>query len=382
MSRFHIPLKFFRKKRLLFAAAIFAFFSLALAPEIQAANDAIKNSNQNQLTIYGIVTRALLYAEDGERSQLFQVDGSVENTRFGWIADGRLTPDITVQGHIEMDAPLSNAAGDINLNGTENADRIWGIRIQVVSASHRRFGKLSLGQGDTASTDRVGVDLSGSGLAVGNNPADMAGGIHFYNKTTGARTVKLGDVFDKIDGIDKDDRLRFDFPEINGLSLAVSHTSAGAQDIGAGYARKFGGFEFEAGAYFAFISGTSTTDEALWGGAGSIKHSSGLSFTLAGASKNQKVATRDDANYLWWKIGYSTGLFSVGKTHFGGAHGQYNDFSRNGDEATSTGFGIVQDIEPIGSNLWLLVRNHELKQASGNDFDDVFIVSLGTLINF
>ena len=119
-----------------------------------------------------------------------------------------------------MDAQLSNAAGELNLIGTESTEQTaWGIRIQEVIATHRRYGKVSLGKADTASTERVTVDLSGSDLAVGNNPADMAGGIHFYNRTTGGRTITIGDVIDKVDGIDKDNRIRYDFPEVGGVGL-------------------------------------------------------------------------------------------------------------------------------------------------------------------
>ena len=348
-----------------------------------AADDTFSSGNKNQLIMYGIVTRTLLFADDGDRHQLFHVDGGVENTRIGWIARGALNKDITVEGHIEGDIRLSNAAGDVNLDGNETIDTAaWSIRIQEVSAEHRRYGKLSLGQGDTASTDRVVVDLSGSDLAVGNNPADMAGGIHFYNKTTGARATTIGDVIDKVDGIDKDDRVRYDLPEIGGLGLAVSHTAGGAWDVGAGFGREFGSFEVEAAAFYANVSSTDTDQQDMWGGAGSIKHKSGLSLTVTGAVKGQKTPGRNDPHYLWGKIGYSAGLFAIGETHFGLSYGQYNDFSQNGDEATSMGVGVVQDLESIGSNLWLLVRNHELDQAGSDSFDDVFIVSLGTLVNF
>lgn len=56
-------------------------------------------------------------------------------------------------------------------------------------------------------------DGYGRKIANGNNPADMAGGIHFFNQTDRTRTITIGDVFDKIDGIDKDDRVRYDLPE-------------------------------------------------------------------------------------------------------------------------------------------------------------------------
>ena len=117
-------------------------------------------------------------------------------------------------------------------------------------------------------------------------------------------------------------------------------------------------------------------------GSGSLKHKSGLSLTLTGAIKGRKGIGQDNADYLWGKIGYSAALFGIGETHFGVSLGQYNDFAQNGDEATSLGIGIVQDLESIGSNLWILVRNHELDRAGNDDFDDIFIVSTGALFNF
>ena len=134
---------------LLFAAVLMAVGANMVVSPAVAADDTFSSGNNNQLMIYGMVTRTLLFADDGDRHQLFHVDGGVENTRLGWIAQGRLNEDMTAEGHIELDAPLSNAAGDVNLTDTEStndAAAIWGIRIQDVSVSHRRYGKLTLGQ--------------------------------------------------------------------------------------------------------------------------------------------------------------------------------------------------------------------------------------------
>jgi len=136
------------------------------------------------------------------------------------------------------------------------------------------------------------------------------------------------------------------------------------------------------GAYYANVSARSTDDEDLWGGSGSLKHKSGLSITLTCAIKGRKGIGQDNADTLWGKIGCSSGLFDIGETYFGLSYGQYNDFAQDGDEATSLGFGIVQDLEPIGSHLWFLVRNYELDRAGNDDFDDIFIVSTGALFNF
>lgn len=344
---------------------------------------AVTNGNKNQLVVYGIVTRALLYGDDGDRHQLFNVDGGVENTRVGWIASSKLGRDVTVLGHVEMDVPLSNPAGSVNLNGVEGVDETaWGIRIEEVVIDHKRFGKLSLGQGDTASTDRVTIDLSGTGLANGNNAADMAGGIHFYDQTARTRAITIGDVFDKIDGIDKDDRVRYDLPGFGGFNLGVSHTGGGAWDVGGGYAGEFGPLTAEAAAFYANVAGISDTQKDMWGGSGSVKHRNGLSLTIAGVMRNPKSPGLDSTHYLWGKVGYSTSLTRLGETHFGISYGEYKNFSRSGDKATSMGVGIVQDIESIGSNLWLLVRNHDLSRSNNDDFHDIFVVSLGTLVNF
>jgi hypothetical protein len=56
---------------------------LPLLHKGRAADDALSSGNKNQMMIYGIDTRAFFYTEDGNRSELFHVDGGFENTHFG-----------------------------------------------------------------------------------------------------------------------------------------------------------------------------------------------------------------------------------------------------------------------------------------------------------
>ena len=64
---------------------MYALVNLATVNKGRAADDTLSSGNKNQMMIYGIVTRAFLYTDDGNRSELFHVDGGVENTRLGWI---------------------------------------------------------------------------------------------------------------------------------------------------------------------------------------------------------------------------------------------------------------------------------------------------------
>ncbi len=280
----------------------------------------IKAQGKLNVEVYGIITRALLYADDGDQHQLFNVDGGSENTRIGFAMSGKLTENWDVGGVIENNIANSNPASSATLgaNGESTTDTTtFGIRVAEIAFKHKSIGTFTLGQGNAASVDRVAVDLSGSNLGLTAAAGDLAGGINFYDKTTGARAVTIADSFDKMDGLDKVDRIRYDLPEINGFSGAVSYIDTGGFDIGAGWAGKFGEVEVEVAGYYANNSAGSTTEKGRYGGSISAKHSSGLSLTFASAKREAKVSGTNDATYYWGKLGYSATLTSLGGAHFG-----------------------------------------------------------------
>ena len=105
-----------RMRNLCIRAAALAQAMLVGVVFINDAKAGIKNQNGKlDLEIYGIITRTLLYVDDGDKHQLFHVDGGVENTRLGYAVNGQLTEDIAVGGVFEYDIGLSNPAGDATL---------------------------------------------------------------------------------------------------------------------------------------------------------------------------------------------------------------------------------------------------------------------------
>ena len=80
-------------------------------------------------------------ASRGGGTEVLHIHSGVEDTSIGRIAQGRLNEDVTDGANIELDVQLSTAAGDVNLLGTESTEQTaWGIRIQEVTATHRRDG--------------------------------------------------------------------------------------------------------------------------------------------------------------------------------------------------------------------------------------------------
>jgi predicted porin len=143
--------------------------ALALAAGVLSIGDAsadMKAQGKLNVEMYGIITRALLYADDGDKHQLFNVDGGSENTRLGFAVSGKLSENWDVGGVLENNLANSNPASSATLgaNGESTTDSTtFGIRVAEIALRHKSAGTFTLGQGNAASVDRVAVDLSGWG---------------------------------------------------------------------------------------------------------------------------------------------------------------------------------------------------------------------------
>ena len=88
----------------------------------------------------------------------------------------------------------------------------------------KRFGKLYLGKGSTASDGTSEMDLSGTSVVGYASVEDMAGGILFYNDDTDAlSTATVGSVFNDFDGSRAARELGFSYtPVRQALAEAVA----------------------------------------------------------------------------------------------------------------------------------------------------------------
>jgi hypothetical protein len=84
---------------------------------------------------------------------------------------------LTIGSRIEL-AIAPNESGDVS-QGNEESDDFFDQRWAEVSLASKRFGKLSLGKGDTASNNSAQVDLSKTDVVQYASIADMAGGLLF-----------------------------------------------------------------------------------------------------------------------------------------------------------------------------------------------------------
>ncbi|MEE2980249.1 MAG: porin [Pseudomonadota bacterium] len=126
-----------------------------------SGNDAIK------LEVSGQVNRALILADDGDRSRLFHVDNDNSSTRVRWLGTGRLDDDLTVGALVEVQFESNTSSAiDMDQDGEVGANSFTERHLTLYLDS-QRFVRLWAGQGDTATNGTSEVDLSGTTVING-----------------------------------------------------------------------------------------------------------------------------------------------------------------------------------------------------------------------
>lgn len=360
-----------------------------VAKTTTASPDVVRNKGGDKVSIkvYGHANRAFLAADDGDSSDYYFVDNDNSSTRVGILGEAKINEDLTLGSRFEFEyqSNPSNVVNqdDKNPDGTSFDDR-W-IDAQLTS---KRFGKLYIGKGDTASNGTSEVDLSGTSVVGYSSIGDMAGGILFYDDNSDSRSgTDVGDAFSNFDGLSRRNRVRYDSPTFWGFKLSGSLLSDGG-DVALNYAAKWGeDWTFAGALAYADPQAVDRDVDHQYNGSASILHSSGLNLTVAGGLQDLDESGRDDPTFYYAKVGYRADLFKFGETRFSVDYTRNDDYDLDNDEANSFGAQIVQDFPKWGSEYYIGYRWHELDRdvdADGNlvDYDDIQAVMTGVRVKF
>ena len=344
----------------------------ARPPAAPAETEGLVESGTDdiRLTLSGQVNRGVLFADNGSDSEVFHVDNDNSSTRFRFIGEGDLNDDITVGTQIEIQFE-SNSTADISFNQSDATDAEITERKLELYFDSDRFGRVWLGQGDTASNSTSEVDLSGTSVVAYSGIGDMAGGLEFENGT------KIKDAFSNFDGLSRDDRLRYDTPNFGGFVASASSVESDDWDAALRFSGEIGSVRTAAAVAYA----DSNTFEQINGSA-SVRLPSGLNVTVAAGTRDIDGRSGDDPLFYYAKIGQQLDIFDVGQTALAIDFAQTDDLDALGDEFTSYGAFVVQNLDPVAAELYLGVRNHALEPASGPDPHDIIAVLAGARIKF
>ena len=345
----------------------------------QASSDKVVISGQERvkLAISGQVNRAVNIADDGKSTKAYFVDNDASNTRFRLVGTGKVTDDLTIGSRLEV-ALTSNESSEVSQDD-ETPGNFSDVRWAEVSFDSKRFGKLSLGKGDTASNNSAEVDLSRTNVVQYASVAAIAGGLQFRDNDDNLTGVKVSNAFNNLDGLSRKDRVRYDTPKFHGFHLAGSAVSDQRWDASLWWGGQ--GYGFKAAGATAVSDPNQDNADLQYDGSFSILHeSTGLNLTLSGGMLDQDDG--GDSTNLYAKAGWIASLFPFGNTAFGVDYTWSTNFPTGSDDGYSFGTAAVQEINDYGTDIYAQYRLYSLDRDDAPDVQDIHVGTIGARVKF
>lgn len=327
----------------------------ATPPTIVSGNDRIK------LSISGQLNRAVNIISDGSSTKVYPVDNDTSNSRVRFTGTARINDDLTVGTRIEV-AVAPEESSKVSQTKQDYGD-YFNQRWTEISLASKTFGKLSIGKGDTASNTTAEVDLSKTDVVQYAGVSDIAGGMLFREKGEDRplTTLRVADAFQRLDGLSRQSRLRYDSPSLMGFRLAGSLVTAQRSDLALLWGGE--GYGFRAAGAFAVSNPKAANTGLVYDGSYSILHqASGLNLTLSGGLQENDF--RKDATNLYAKLGWLANLTSLGYTAFGIDYTCSENMAAAGDKGVSVGAAVVQAFEKYATELYFQYRVFSLERAA------------------
>jgi predicted porin len=340
------------------------------------ATTARKGNRVVSLQIYGQVNKALLFFDNGEDSDAFVVDNDFSGSRFGFLGEAVIKPGWTAGYRMEFD--VQDAASDkVEVDNDDPDDEIK-IRINEVYVDSERFGRVTLGQGDSASNQiseiSLGNSLRHSEVNVGNNLTVLGNNV-------------LGDYADNLDGVSRVDRVRYDSPSIYGFVLSASWGEDDYYDVALRFKKEFNSIRVAAGIAYVAADEVNGNEDDLGefeqvSGSFSVMHiPSGIFLSAAAGEKDFDDEVLSDASFWYAQAGIEKRVMSYGSTTFYGEYGLYEGFVENA-EAQRWGVGLVQAIDSAAMDVYAQATFWDIDDPAFEDNGELTTILVGSRIKF
>jgi len=332
-----------------------------------------------KVAISGQVNRAVNLIDDGKNTDLYFVDNDTSNTRVRFVGTAKATDDLTLGSRLEY-AVTSNESGDVSQDNEDTGD-FFNVRWADLTLASKRYGKIWLGRGDTASNNTAEVDLSKVDLLAYSSVADPAGGMLFRESGGGnsLTTVSVANAFNNRDGLSRRDRLRYDTPTFWGFHLAGSAVSDQRYDASLWWSGQ--GYGFKAAAAAAVADPNNDNTDLQYDGSFSVLHEgTGLNLTMSAGLLDRD--DEGDPTNFYVKGGWLTRFFSVGQTGFGVDYARSLNLPTGRDDGYSVGIAAVQQFENFGTELYLGYRLYSLDRDVERRVEDMNVGTVGARVKF
>lgn len=387
--RWKFPLNNFKErynmsiKTTLKASVAAAALVAVAAPVVSSPAEAgLANGNDNGVVISGSLVRSLMYTDNGSANDWSHIDGGADTaSRMRILVKGALSESIAVGGVFEANLPRSNssvATSGADVGATVVGDSAFGFRKTDISFTHATLGKLSIGQGDTASDNKPSLDSTGTN----NAGVTYGSGIDVFDKTANTNGTTAGSHFASYFGGRKD-RIRYDAPSIAGFSAGADFGQDGFWDVGLKYGATYNDIQIAAAISYQSLGADTPENNQAMGIA--VKHASGISAGMwygqeGGASD---AASAVDGSSFGVEAGYTTTAISnFGATSFNVKYTESREANNNDFTADSVQFAFNQSM-PAGVDVFASYENASFDDNNAaTDLENLSVFLMGTKINF
>jgi hypothetical protein len=333
--------------------------------------------------ISGQINRAALWADNGNDDDVKFVDNDNSSTRFRFTGGNDFDDNwrVGITWEVEMQSNPSNSTDiDIGENG-DSSDVDFNERKIEFYVQHKSFGKLYMGQGDTASNGTSEVDLSGTSVIGYSSIEDMAGGINFRDDDDNIIT-SVGSAYSNFDGFSRRDRVRYDTPKFGPVYFSGSYMNGQSWDLAGRFAYKWEdvGKLAAAGHYTAADTNRDPFDQ--WSASASWLFDFGLNFTASYGARNDQEGRDEDPYNYYGKVGWKFDKWAFSVDYLYSEHVGADD-----DEAQSIGVQAVWNIwESVqfygGYRYHDLDRDADQRDPGVSNAEEIHAVMIGGRVKF
>ncbi len=334
----------------------------------------------------GQVNRMIIYADNGIEDDVLHTDNNESGTRLRLRGSTDLGNGMSAGIHWETDWQFNDSAAmDI---GDNDNDRREESRIRELYFSGP-FGKLSLGRGNGAANGTSEVNFS-STFIVGSSSDFHLGGLTFRRKDGtefGESLSSYGSVMNNLDGLSRNNRLRYDTPALGPVVLSADFGQE-KFELAARLNQKLGdGGKF--GAAIGYVDCDNDNEGGSCSGVGSTTpfDQVGLSaslllgngFNVSGmwAQRNfDDSPGRDDPQAWWLNVAQKFGANEIGVSY-----GETDDMVRNNDDAKRYALKFVHTMKDHGVEIYASIFKGELDRP-GVDVEDLTGAVIGSRVKF
>jgi len=366
------------------------------------ATTARKGNRKVSLTIYGQITKSILWHDDEygyNPEDLMFRDPTQALSRFGFRGEATIRPDLTAGYHLE-----------IGLNGedygVDSGDDTFQLRHSYVYLDHQTLGRITLGQTSTVTDSLWQISLANTMVLPGEMGEERAVFSKHFRDTFAA-------VFDG----DRRQGIYYRTPSLAGFMLSAGYFTNSYQtggtswdfddadegwDIALRYAGEFNGVRVAAGIGYReemgkTLGASGGVENEIWMGSASVMHVPTGLFLSGGYADRDSNSEANEKSAWWLQAGIEKNWFGIGNTTIFGEYAQFDydhnvaglrtdgngrayrevidgnrhlvyDWTKDRRDGNYWGLGIVQTIDAAAVDLFLNFRRYEVDSVM-TDYD-------------